>query len=388
MNFIKSLYYSTRSAFFRLKNYLIYKNKTLENYVTSKERPSAVVNLDKLLITADSGRYSYILCIYLSYCHFDVIVKTNWDFFEKLKFYQKLLLKQKYLFIKKSLTPINTISLTGSNYKNKIININYGYNSITSKNLDCIAPYPMHPQNNKPFADLEKPADGIKTERTVKIFFSGNVDENLYNKELLKKEFNILSRYEVIQFIKTEFTATSQMQLIEDKFVLDNLMNSDSYTNEIIISKAKTAEQDWFKMLSKASFFICTPGVNAPWCHNSVEAMSVGTIPILQYADLFYPALEDKKNCLVYNDYDELQNVLKRALDMCATEIEIMRNNVFNYFNKYLSVESIAKKIKRFINSDQSKIIVAIPYIKSDEDIDNTNVSFRLKKSLLITEKE
>ena len=36
--------------------------------------------------------------------------------------------------------------------------------------------------------------------------------------------------------------------------------------------------------LAKADFFLACPGVGMPLCHNLIEAIAAGAIPILQYA--------------------------------------------------------------------------------------------------------
>ena len=385
MNFISSPYRFIKSVLKQVVNYLIYFNKTSGNYKIREEGPTAIVNLDIRLMTADYGRYSYILCIYLKYCGFNVIVKMDPAFFRNIQTYQKLLLNQKYCLIRKSSTLINTVLLTGRKNGDKLIKINYGYNTIKSRTSDCIAPYPMHPLHYQPFSDLKNICSLSKTKRTIKIFFSGNVDKNLYNKETLKKEFKVLSRYEVIDFIETTFKENGKIQTVADKAGLYNLIDSQSYINSIIIPKVTIAATDWFKMLSKVDFFICAPGVGAPWCHNCIEVMSVGTIPILQYANLFTPALEHKKNCLVYTNYNDLQKVLELALEMKETEIETMRNNVLEYYHSYLSIESIAKKVETFCNSNKSETVVTIPFIRSNEEKSNIYLSSLLEKPLLVT---
>jgi hypothetical protein len=52
-----------------------------------------------------------------------------------------------------------------------------------------------------------------------------------------------------------------------------------------------------------------------PLCHNVIEAMSVGTIPIIQkeYAAL-YPNLTDNENAVIFNDLEHLDSILKTFL--------------------------------------------------------------------------
>ena len=100
-----------------------------------------------------------------------------------------------------------------------------------------------------------------------------------------------------------------------------------------------------------------------PWCHNTVEAMSVGTIPIIEYGNLYDPALEHMKNCIRYSTYEELKNAMNLVLNMDRREIEQLRKNVTEYYNRYLSTDSITKNINSFCNSSKQELTVAVPFI-------------------------
>jgi hypothetical protein len=91
--------------------------------------------------------------------------------------------------------------------------------------------------------------------------------------------------------------------------------------------------------------------------------MGVGTIPILQYADLFYPKLEHTKNCLLFTNYAELYEAVRIASTMTPEQISIMKKNVIDYFEEYLAPDAIVRKIKKFSESNQKQVNVSIPYI-------------------------
>ena len=257
---------------------------------------------------------------------------------------------------------------------NRIIHLSYGFhltrkldNMIESGKIDCVAPYPAYPKQFKFYSDQAYLAEARKSKRTIKVFFAGDTGKIRYLNEKLTKFFNVIPRLEVINFIFSNFKCR-RLQSEADKKVLEQLLLTDFYNNEIVISEVKTSEEDWLKILSKADFFICPPGARMPWCHNCVEAMSVGTIPILEYNNLFYPNLENMENCLSFKNYEELEMVIKKALAMEPSEIESMRNNVINYYNNYLSVDSILNKIKAFTASQKQELQVAFPFISTKEE--------------------
>lgn len=365
VSFFRKLYIYSKLAFI----YVYYNIRYIRKKYTIKKGNFAIVNIDGKLKRDDHSRYFYLICIYLEYAGFNVVVKTNWRDFTNLKplDFKRLLLKQKYSFVRNCSTPLNTIVLVQPNTMDHIIYLSYGYNIIRSGHFDWIAPYPMYPIQYKfltpAFLEALK-----KSDRTIKIFFSGNTDKRLYTSARLKKFFNIIPRLEVLEFICANFNKSIVLKNDSDKLVLNKLLNSDDYINNIIISELRTKEHDWLKILSKTEFFICPPGVVMPWSHNCIEAMSVGVIPILEYADLFYPHLKKMKNCLSYTNYEELRKAIEKALAMEASEIEQMRKNVLKYYNDYLAIDSIAKKIKTFSNSSRQELKVAIPFISTEEE--------------------
>lgn len=148
-----------------------------------------------------------------------------------------------------------------------------------------------------------------------------------------------------------------------DSVKLTRRLGSNDYVSEIVISKVKSQPASWLKILYKSGFFICPPGAKMPWCHNCVEAMSVATIPALEYGDLFEPAFEHEKNCLRYTNPTELETAIRKALTMEGPEIATMRKNVLRYFDEHLSVDGIVKKINAFVDSNNRELTVAVPFI-------------------------
>ena len=61
----------------------------------------------------------------------------------------------------------------------------------------------------------------------------------------------------------------------------------------------------WLEALAKADFFLACPGVLMPLCHNVIESLVAGAIPILQYGSYLSPRLEDGINCLAFRDADQ-----------------------------------------------------------------------------------
>jgi hypothetical protein len=125
-----------------------------------------------------------------------------------------------------------------------------------------------------------------------------------------------------------------------------------SKTKCILVSLThKRSFSEWLFTLSLSDAYLCLPGRAIVTCHNVYEAMSVGTIPILQYQSWFNPPLEDGVNCFSFTNDSDIADTIRRVLNTPDDVIKKMRFNVTNYYENYLSEESLGhlEKSKDFI---------------------------------------
>lgn len=346
-----------------------YLQLTTRKAALEKQGRYAIINMDRQFREDDYSRHLLILCMHMERAGFKPVVKMEWRDIKGIDGYgfRKYLWKENYLFVRHCDTAINTIVLKQPDSPDHVIHISYGYNIPASTHIDCMAPFPMAPNQNANYATIVQELPGIR--RTIKVLFAGKTTKKLYGKERLKIFFNYISRPEVIDFILSRFPdRVKSLKTPQDKELLRGVLESNHYLNEIITSEVKTDPDDWLKILSKADFFICAPGARMPWCHNTVEAMSVGTIPIIEYGNLFDPVLEHMKTCISYSGYEELGNVIEQVLAMDPTEIEKLRKNVFDYYEKYLSTGSITRNIHAFCHSTKKELTVAVPFIPTRKE--------------------
>ena len=99
----------------------------------------------------------------------------------------------------------------------------------------------------------------------------------------------------------------------------------------------------WLDALAKADFFLACPGVGMPLCHNLIEALAAGAVPILQYADYLPQPLEDGVNCLAFAEPAGLADAIRRATAMAPEQIRRLRENVRQYYDTYLAPGQFAK---------------------------------------------
>ncbi len=186
--------------------------------------------------------------------------------------------------------------------------------------------------------------------RINSLFSFGNFDRNAY-KTVNKVPFKVINRADLIEFSAKNDTFISVKskqeleQIIAEK-TNNHLIFCEKYNYNIPLEEVRN-------YLSKFRYFLCCPGVFAPLSHNLVEAMSSGTIPVIQksYADFIYPALEHQKNAIIFEDENDLNNWLQKALfEISDAEYLLMKENVKYYYEKYLHPASATENIRTMLN--------------------------------------
>jgi len=136
-----------------------------------------------------------------------------------------------------------------------------------------------------------------------------------------------------IFFPKNRIEALTAIEKEAEQIIIINRTNAPIYPNE------------WLPTLAKAHFFIAFPGTTIPFCHNIIEALSVGSIPILAYAHQMPKGLIDGENCLIYSDKNSFVEKLHLAYNMNASKKYEMSKNAVRYFNDVLHHTHFAVKL-------------------------------------------
>jgi hypothetical protein len=197
------------------------------------------------------------------------------------------------------------------------------------------------------FDYLKKERKVIRTERNIKLFFAGNFNEKHDNKYITQK-FNCPTRFETYQYLQINFNLRNP-----EKASFEDLMSEE---NEILIfdrNIRNVPPQELVKFLNNSRFFLAFPGVVMPLCHNIIEAMAIGCIPVLNYNHLFSPKLTNDVNCLTYSSLDDLKNVIDNLNSIDETSLAAMRENVLEYYEEHLSIKSVVDNI---LNTDAKHV--------------------------------
>jgi hypothetical protein len=187
-------------------------------------------------------------------------------------------------------------------------------------------PYIMHPRNYM----IDEP---LLLEKKVGVLMSGNFEAKIYDSDLITKNFQLLNRWQIYNQVIKHPSVLSITGI-----VLKERLFTDDYLHKVVLMKWQEGAiptEEWRNYLSSSRFLFCSPGMTMPMCHNVLEAISVGVVPIINYENWLNPSLEDQENCLVYKSMEDVTTVLDFALKISADDYQILRQNVILYYESY-----------------------------------------------------
>ena len=183
----------------------------------------------------------------------------------------------------------------------------------------------------------------VWAKRPVRIFFGGNTEEGKYDKPIIRDVYQMLSRREMLD---EACAAMTPEMIYRPKHAAAWLDSSETHSFVLCETQhCKIPQERWLEALSKADFFLACPGVGMPLCHNLIEALAAGCIPILQYADYLPPPLEDGVNCLAFRDASGLRRIMVETCAIHSDMIVKLRSNVRAYYSEFLAPGCFARKL-------------------------------------------
>lgn len=189
----------------------------------------------------------------------------------------------------------------------------------------------------------------FKGNRRIKVFFAGNLEDSGYNNNVhvFYKNFNISNRLDIIHFVSEKFNGKI---IIPDSYNdLSKLLKRENEIDILLVDRKKFSipVDRFLDILSEASFFLGAPGIVMPLCHNIIEAMCVGAVPILEYSNSFIPPLEGGVNCISFRGLSDLEEKINDVLGMDETGISDIRKKTIKYYHDYLSPASVIGHIEK-----------------------------------------
>lgn len=299
-------------------------------------------------------RFFYLLVKFYQLSGYNIIYPMNFARFRNLRNkdrYLGLIVREKnFLSIHKKGLPENFIEIN-----DEMFSPDYFSTYFEHKNIDENAfhiPMSFHPfMYNKEIWNHKVDTD---RKRFNSIFCYGNFDAKAYL-DIKRTAFTVETRVALLDFFQKKENFVS----IHGK---NDIVSSNENLDEKYVFAIKEnypiKMEDIRELLSYFNFYLCCPGVVMPLCHNVIEAMSLGTIPLIQreYAEVMYPNLKHKVNAIVFEDLHHLEQILKNEIfTFQEREIAAMRKNVLDYYNDYLTPQALVKNLNKSI--EEKKLI-------------------------------
>jgi len=235
------------------------------------------------------------------------------------------------------------------------------YNNISAvTENDFYYPIALHKNFLNPAFEAEILKSVLKYERKIGAIFAGkatiNFKKNSYNRSTTKELLNINTRFEVFSYI-CEKLPEEYLYLPDSLEAFLNDMESGYLKNKIVLLNTKERfsipRDKYFYVLLNSNFFIHMAGTGFPFCHNQMESMLAGCIPITQFARFFVPNFKHELNSLLYNTLDELILLLSNvASDKYLNSVSSMHTEVVSYYKKYYSFDSFKNKLDYLIKNN------------------------------------
>lgn len=206
-----------------------------------------------------------------------------------------------------------------------------------------VMPYNMHPE----VYDLGIDVKALRSNpRPVKVLFAGNSGWPYENPDI-RDLFGKVNRKRIEElFESTEPYIATEYRLPE--------------TNVLLRKEVRLTVPQWMETLAFANFYIAAPGVSMPFSHNAIEAMAVGTIPIIEYGEMFYPPLEHEKNCIMFSGEADFIRKIEECKQM---DVTALRQGVIDYYETYLAPEAAIRNLtarpfsKLYLNAEHLSVI-------------------------------
>lgn len=185
-------------------------------------------------------------------------------------------------------------------------------------------------------------------ERQRCLFFFGNMDRTAYDRPEPRSVFGCFTRTELLDLLRTDHSdrvfEPETLAEVENRGLRDIVLLG---RQREYIPPARLLDE-----LSRYDLFLAPSGVVMPLCHNVVEAMAAGCIPVLQYPHLMEPPLEHGVNCLAFKNANELNDILEHIPLVSAMEIIAMRKRVLAYYQDHLSPQAVIGRMNALIGTN------------------------------------
>lgn len=345
-------------SYLSLENFRTYKQ--LKNKVSLKlqaeQRKLALFDLRSIAIDSDAGRYLYHIVQDFIALGYTPCYKNNYRFVAniKTKGFKKYLLSTDYIFYthEAQLSKYGDINICISDCAKALHLTNCAHSILLDYDIRFAKQGELAltfgPSPTLLNEHLFQVKINVHSPRLNRIFFAGRTRKAEYDRDLLEKNYGIMSRAQMFRVAaeyphNDKLIPNEQLQCIEWTKPHDILLVSNDH--------CKIPPNQWMKLMGQSDFFLACPGSEMPLCHNLIECLAAGTIPILEYPQYLKPGLIHGINCLSFTGASGLHNCLKDALEMPLEQIMTMRQAALTFYQENYSSGKLAEKLIKAHNT-------------------------------------
>jgi hypothetical protein len=204
-----------------------------------------------------------------------------------------------------------------------------------------------------------------KRRRRFRLGFFGTHDREFYSKYY---HFPGMNRFEILEVFVQKFG--DRITLLQggprDWDSCEMAVSMDSRGGDRK-GKSFLSQENYFEALRECDFVLSPPGWCMPVSHNLIEAMFCGAIPISNGGAFMGEPLEDRKNCLEFEDAEGFVSVIESALAMDSGEVERMRRAVMAYYGRFLDPKAFGEALVRsesgrvLVNAEENSVRFVFP---------------------------
>lgn len=357
--------------YLRLPSYLAYRRwLSKQTSQLPADKPLVVMDFADSRIDGPQGRRVYALFIFFVRCGYHVAFVRHYLFLVNITSKLKaLILREPFSVIRSSEAPTQPFILV-TDHRSKLgeqasrtIHIDYRPGH-TPGDSTVPMPFSLFPRIYADGQDQQLQSFREQS-RHWGVFFGGDADPAKYSKSSIKSVYGKTSRPQMLDALRDQLPA-ALAEFPESQPAFDALLEASTDGLVVMNTRAcSVAAKDWLRTLARARFFLACPGYRYPMSHNTIEAMAVGTVPIIEYPEQFFPALRDGVNCLSFSGAEHLVAVTRRAIDMPAEQWQRMSQAAADYYDAHLAPQPTIDALTQAMpDADNTVTLRYLPFFK------------------------
>jgi hypothetical protein len=203
-----------------------------------------------------------------------------------------------------------------------------------------VFPFRPHPDFTKSSA-LPPWPDLSDDDRPVPVTFLGHWRHRDYDNTEALSEFGVLGRRGLVDAVREGLSS-------EELAVVDRGTRPEQVQGATFVLGDDPRLPDlaaYARWLRRSGFFLCAPGTGYPMCHNLVESMLLGCLPIVQRPELTGFPLVDGESCFAFSDAPSLVEVVRRCRELSPERVTAMRAALREVVRDHVEPGSFAQSL-------------------------------------------